>query len=51
MKIITHADKQLDGAEILADDAANLINIITFIVNQKLTAKALNQLIFAFFFF
>ncbi|MFU1769915.1 dihydrolipoyl dehydrogenase family protein [Mammaliicoccus sciuri] len=48
MTIILNADKQLVGAEIYADDAANLINLLTFIVNQKLTAKDLNQLIFAF---
>lgn len=35
MTIIINADKQLVGAEIYADDAANLINLLTFIVNQN----------------
>lgn len=48
MTIVLNADKQLVGAEIYADDATNLINLLTFIVNQKLTSKDLNQLIFAF---
>ncbi|MBJ6153684.1 NAD(P)/FAD-dependent oxidoreductase, partial [Staphylococcus aureus] len=31
-----------------ADDAPDLVNLLTFVINQKLTSKDLNQMIFAF---
>ncbi|RLY70947.1 NAD(P)/FAD-dependent oxidoreductase, partial [Staphylococcus hominis] len=34
--------------EIYADAANDLVNFLVFIINQRLTAKELSQLIFAF---
>lgn len=48
MTIVLNEQKQLVGAAVYADDAPDLINLLTFIVNGKLTAKDLNQMIFAF---
>lgn len=48
MTIVVNEQKQLVGAAVYADDAPDLINLLTFIVNGKLTAKELNQMIFAF---
>ncbi|WP_323703750.1 NAD(P)/FAD-dependent oxidoreductase [Mammaliicoccus sp. Dog046] len=48
MSIVLDSNKHLVGAEIYANDAANLINLVTFIVNQQMTAQDLNQLVFAF---
>ncbi|MGC7825561.1 dihydrolipoyl dehydrogenase family protein [Staphylococcus epidermidis] len=48
MTIVLNHNKQLVGAAIYADDAPDLVNLLTFIVNQKLTAEDLNQMIFAF---
>lgn len=48
MTIVLNNDKQLVGAAIYADDAPDLVNLLTFIVNQKLTAQDLNKMIFAF---
>lgn len=48
MTIVLDSEKRLVGAAIYGDDAPDLINLLTFIVNQKLTARDLNQMIFAF---
>lgn len=41
-------NKRLVGAEIYGIDAADLVNLLVFIINQRMTAQDLNQLIFAF---
>lgn len=48
MYIILDKEKHLVGAAIYGDDAADLINILTFIIDGQMTAHDLNQLIFAF---
>ncbi|MBA8762558.1 dihydrolipoyl dehydrogenase family protein [Staphylococcus coagulans] len=48
MTIVLDSEKRLVGAAIYGDDAPDLINLLTVIVNQKLTARDLNQMIFAF---
>ncbi|MFO3689615.1 dihydrolipoyl dehydrogenase family protein [Staphylococcus felis] len=48
MTIALDEANHLVGAAIYADDAADLINILVFIINQKLQAQDLNQMIFAF---
>jgi len=40
--------KRLVGAEIYGNDAGDLVNLLVFIINQKLTAQDLNKNIFAF---
>ena len=35
MTIVLNNDKQLVGAAIYADDAPDLVNLLTFIVNQN----------------
>ncbi|GGB03436.1 NAD(P)/FAD-dependent oxidoreductase [Macrococcus hajekii] len=48
MVIALDKKKRIAGAAIYAHQAADLINIMTFIVEKKLTAKDLNLMIFAF---
>ncbi|GAA3720635.1 NAD(P)/FAD-dependent oxidoreductase [Salinicoccus jeotgali] len=48
MDIIIDQDKRLVGAEIYGNDAADLVNVLTFAVNQKVTAQDLSAMIFAF---
>lgn len=48
MDIVLDSQKHLVGAEIYANDAPDLINLLTFIVNKQITAQELNQMIFAF---
>ena len=48
MDIIIDDQKRLVGAEIYGNDAADLINVLTFAVNQKVTAQDLSTMIFAF---
>ncbi|MCI2915991.1 dihydrolipoyl dehydrogenase family protein [Staphylococcus hominis] len=48
MYIVLDEHKHLVGAEIYADTANDLVNFLVFIINQRLTAKELSQLIFAF---
>lgn len=48
MYIVLDESKHLVGAEIYADAANDLVNLLVFIINQRLTAQELSQLIFAF---
>ena len=48
MYIVLDEHKHLVGAEIYADAANDLVNLLVFIINQRMTAEDLNQLIFAF---
>lgn len=48
MSIVLDSQKRLVGAEIYGNDAGDLVNLLVFIINQKLTAHDLNQSIFAF---
>ena len=48
MDIVLDSQKHLVGAEIYANDAPDLINLLTFIVNKQITAQELNQMVFAF---
>lgn len=48
MYVVLDSDKRLVGAEIYGIDAADLVNLLVFIINQRMTAQDLNQLIFAF---
>ncbi|MCH4460525.1 NAD(P)/FAD-dependent oxidoreductase [Staphylococcus haemolyticus] len=48
MYAVLDEEKRLVGADIYGVDAANLINLLVFIINQRMTAQDLNQLIFAF---
>ncbi|MGT2799867.1 dihydrolipoyl dehydrogenase family protein [Streptococcus marmotae] len=45
---IVGKDKTLKGAALLGHEAGELVNLITFIIQQKVTAKDLDQMIFAF---
>lgn len=46
--LIVGSDKTLKGAALLGHEAGEMINLLTLIINQKLTAKDLNRMIFAF---
>ena len=48
MTFIVNQDKELVGASLLSNEAGDLINFITLVINKKITAKDLNQMIFAF---
>lgn len=48
MTVVLDQHKRLVGAAIYADDAPDLINLLVFIINQKMTVQDLNQMIFAF---
>lgn len=48
MSIVLDSHKRLVGAEIYGNDAGDLVNLLVFIINQKLTAQDLNKNIFAF---
>ncbi|MCE5097214.1 dihydrolipoyl dehydrogenase family protein [Staphylococcus devriesei] len=48
MYIVLDKNKRLVGAEIYAIDAPDQVNLLVFIINQKLTAQDLNSLVFAF---
>ena len=45
---IVNKDKELVGASLLGNEAGEMINLITLIINQKLKLQDLNQMIFAF---
>ncbi|MBM7636083.1 dihydrolipoyl dehydrogenase family protein [Streptococcus saliviloxodontae] len=45
---IVGKDKTLKGAALLTEDAGDFVNFLTLVINQKLTAKDLNGMIFAF---
>ncbi|MBM7642458.1 dihydrolipoyl dehydrogenase family protein [Streptococcus loxodontisalivarius] len=46
--LIVGKDKKLKGAALMSNEAGEMINLITLIINQGLTAQDLNQMIFAF---
>lgn len=48
MYAVLDEEKRLVGADIYGVDAADLVNLLVFIINQRMTAQDLNQLIFAF---
>lgn len=48
MTLIVNNHKELVGASILGNEAGEMINMVTLIINQKLTGKDLKQMIFAF---
>lgn len=48
MYVVLDEEKRLIGADIYGVDAADLVNLLVFIINQRMTAQDLNQLIFAF---
>ncbi|CEN27257.1 dihydrolipoyl dehydrogenase family protein [Lactococcus piscium] len=48
MTFIVNQDKELVGASLLSNEAGDLINFLTLVINKKITAKDLNQMIFAF---
>ncbi|AMW24521.1 dihydrolipoyl dehydrogenase family protein [Staphylococcus haemolyticus] len=48
MYAVLDEEKRLVGADIYGVDAADLINLLVFIINQRMTEQDLNQLIFAF---
>ena len=39
---------ELVGASVFADEAGEFIDLLTLIINQKLTAKELSKMIFSF---
>ena len=45
---IVDKDLQIVGAEIMAADAENVANMFTFIINQKISLKELDHMIYAF---
>ena len=47
-KVIVDKDLQIVGAEIYAADAENVANMFTFIINQKISLKELDHMIYAF---
>ena len=48
MYVVLDEEKRLVGADIYGVDAADLVNLLVFIINQRITAQDLNKLIFAF---
>ena len=46
--LIVGSDQTLKGAALLGHEAGEMINLLTLVINQKLTAKDLNRMIFAF---
>lgn len=48
MYVVLDEEKRLVGADIYGVDAADLVNLLVFIINQRMTAQDLNQLIFSF---
>ncbi|HEL1616032.1 TPA: NAD(P)/FAD-dependent oxidoreductase [Streptococcus suis] len=46
--LIVGSDKTLKGAALLGHEAGEMINLLTLIINQQLTATDLNRMIFAF---
>ena len=47
MYVVLDEEKRLVGADIYGVDG-DLVNLLVFIINQRMTAQDLNQLIFAF---
>ena len=47
MYVVLDEEKRLVGADIYGVDATDLVNLLVFIINQRMT-QDLNQLIFAF---
>lgn len=48
MYVVLDEEKRLVGADIYGVDAADLVHLLVFIINQRITAQDLNKLIFAF---
>lgn len=48
MTFIVNKEKELVGASLLGNEAGEMINFITLIINQKIKAADLNNMIFAF---
>ena len=48
MYIVLDEHKHLVGAEIYADAANDLVNLLVFIINQRLTAKRIKSIDFCF---
>ncbi|WP_180554454.1 dihydrolipoyl dehydrogenase family protein [Staphylococcus haemolyticus] len=48
MYVVLDEEKRLVGADIYGVDAADLVYLLVFIINQRITAQDLNKLIFAF---
>ena len=46
--LIINQNKELVGASLLGNEAGEMINLLTLIINQKVTAHELSQMIFAF---
>ncbi|AXQ79103.1 NAD(P)/FAD-dependent oxidoreductase [Streptococcus chenjunshii] len=46
--LIVNKNKELAGASLLSNEAGEMINLITLMINQKLKAADLSQMIFAF---
>lgn len=46
--IVLDEENYLVGADLYSNDAADLINLFTLVINQRMTASQLNQMIFAF---
>ena len=46
--LIVNQNKELVGASLLGNEAGEMINLITLMINQKMTALDLSQMIFAF---
>ncbi|MGG5317777.1 dihydrolipoyl dehydrogenase family protein [Enterococcus sp. AZ072] len=46
--IVLDEENYLVGADVYSNDAADLINLFTLVINQRMTASQLNQMIFAF---
>ena len=48
MSIVLDSNKRLVGAEIYGNEANDLVNLLVFIINNKMTVQELSQNIFAF---
>lgn len=46
--LIINQNKELVGASLLGNEAGEMINLLTLMINQKVTAHELSQMIFAF---
>ena len=46
--LIINQEKELVGASFLGNEAGEMINLLTLMINQKVTASDLSQMIFAF---
>lgn len=48
LRVVLDKNNYLVGADIYGEEAADLINILTLIINQKLRKSDLEKMIFAF---